>query len=104
MDGAPRRQRLIRLDPKMTRRGAAAASGAAKKSNCPQYQIAPVRNSCENSFRKRGIPGNRRFCSVIIQRESSMRHATLMVGAAIAAAAITAGSAQAADKWWPAKY
>jgi len=52
----------------MMRRGAAAAGGVAKKSNCPQYQIAPVLNSCENSFCKRGIPGNRRFCSVKIQR------------------------------------
>jgi len=34
----------------MMRRSAAAAGGAAKKSNCPQYQIAPVLNSCENSF------------------------------------------------------
>ena len=33
-----------------------------------------------------------------------MKHATLLVGAAIAAMAITAGSAHAADKWWPAKY
>ena len=34
-----------------------------------------------------------------------MKHTTLLVGAAIAAtAAITAGSAHAADKWWPAKY
>ena len=43
----------------MTRRGTVAAGGAAKKSNCPQYQIAPVLNSCENSFRKRGIPGKK---------------------------------------------
>jgi periplasmic protein TorT len=33
-----------------------------------------------------------------------MKHATLLVGAAIASMAITAGSAHAADKWWPAKY
>jgi len=33
-----------------------------------------------------------------------MKHATLLVGAALAATAITAGSAHAADKWWPAKY
>jgi periplasmic protein TorT len=33
-----------------------------------------------------------------------MKHATLLAGAAIAATAITAGSAHAADKWWPAKY
>jgi hypothetical protein len=52
----------------MMRRDAAAAGDAAKKDNCPQYQIAPVLNSCENSFCKRGIPGNRRFSSVIIQR------------------------------------
>jgi len=52
----------------MTRRGAAAAGGGAKRSNCPQYQIAPVLNSCENSFRKRGIPGNWRFLLSFIQR------------------------------------
>ena len=34
-----------------------------------------------------------------------MKHTTLLVGAAIAAtAAITAGTAQADEKWWPAKY
>ena len=34
-----------------------------------------------------------------------MKHTTLLVGAAIAATvAITAGTAQADEKWWPAKY
>src|SRR3984885_12661853 len=70
-----------------------------------QYQIAPVGNSCENSFCKRSIPGNRRFLLGISRGESSMKHTALLVGAAIAATvAITAGTAQADEKWWPAKY
>jgi protein TorT len=50
-------------------------------------------------------PGNGRFLLGISRGESSMKHTALLVGAAVAATvAITAGTAQADEKWWPAKY